>query len=149
MDIDLEECIERISNNGNLEDMHRLSEILEDTLEVLERENPQISKKYQMELYTMAYGKTLTRQMAEEIVSNMKPYRMRWTFEDTQQLQNQYGIDNIRNVDFFIVINSAYNDYRDLFGEDIENYIKFTIDFISDEDAKDGKVFTYFTTIPR
>ena len=149
MEIDIEDCIERISNNGNIEDMHRLSEILEDTLEVLERENPQISKKYQMELYTMAYGKILTRQMAEEIVSNMKPYRMRWTFEDTQALQNQYGIDNIRNADFFVVINSAYNDYRDLFGEDIENYIKFTIDFISDEDAKDGKVFTYFTTIPK
>lgn len=149
MEIDIEDCIERISNNGNIEDMHRLSEILEDTLEVLERENPQISKKYQMELYTMAYGKMLTRQMAEEIVSNMKPYRMRWTFEDTQALQNQYGIDNIRNADFFVVINSAYNDYRDLFGEDIENYIKFTIDFISDEDAKDGKVFTYFTTIPK
>ena len=149
MEIDIEDCIERISNNGNVEDMHRLSEILEDTLEMLERENPQISKKYQMELYTMAYGKMLTRQMAEEIVSNMKPYRMRWTFEDTQALQNQYGIDNIRNADFFVVINSAYNDYRDLFGEDIENYIKFTIDFISDEDAKDGKVFTYFTTIPK
>ena len=47
MEIDIEDCIERISNNGNIEDMHRLSEILEDTLEVLERENPQISKKYQ------------------------------------------------------------------------------------------------------
>ena len=45
------------------------------------------------------------------------------------------------------VINSAYNDYKDLLGEDVENYVRFTIDFIKDEDAKEGKVFKYFTQI--
>jgi len=46
-------------------------------------------------------------------------------------------------------MNSAYNDYNDLFNDDIESYVKFTIDFIEDEDAGNGKVFKYFTTIPR
>ena len=27
-------------------------------------------------------------------------------------------------------------------------YIKFTVDFIQDEDAKEDKVFIYFTKIP-
>lgn len=149
MELNIEECIERIVNNGKIEDMHRLSEILENTMEILERESPDTFKKYQMEIYGMAYGNVFTKEMAEEIVSNMRPYRMRWTIEDTKQIQNQYGIDNINPIDFYIVINSAYNDYRDLFGEDIENYIKFTIDFIQDEDASEDKVFLYFTTIPK
>ena len=46
-----------------------------------------------------------------------------------------------------MVINSAYNDYKDIFGEDIEGYARFTIDFIQDEDAKEGKIFKYFTQI--
>ena len=43
---------------------------------------------------------------------------------------------------------AGYNDYKDLFNEDIESYIRFTIDFIKDEDAKQDKVFLYYTTIP-
>jgi hypothetical protein len=47
------------------------------------------------------------------------------------------------------VINSAYNDFRDLFGDDIEKYIKYTMNFIQDEDAKPDKVFIYYTEIPQ
>ena len=85
--------------------------------------------------------------MAEEIISKMQPYHMRWTLEETREVQNQYGLDNIRDIDFWIVMNSAYNDYRDLFGDNIEMYARFSKDFIQDEDAKDGKVFLYFTSI--
>lgn len=147
--MDIEEIIQRVVDNGNVEDMHRLSDILEDTLEKIQKYDENCYKKYEMELYKMAYGETLNRQMAEEIVSKMRPYNMRWNYQDAKQIQEQYGLDNIRTVDFFVVINYAYNDYRDIFGEDIETYIKFALDFINDEDAKDGKVFLYFTTIPR
>ena len=100
-----------------------------------------------MELYKMAYGETLSREMAEHIVKKMRPYGIKWDLEQTRQIQEQYGIDNIRAIDFYVVLNSAFNDYNNLFGDDIERYIKFTIDFINDEDAKQGKVFKYFTTI--
>ena len=69
---------------------------------------------------------------------------MRWSYEETRNLQRQRGINDIDDNEFFVVINSAYNDYKDLFGEDLESYIRFTIDFIKDEDAKEGKVFKYF-----
>ena len=72
---------------------------------------------------------------------------MRWSFEETKNLQRQRGINDIDEPSFFTVINSAYNDYKDLLGEDVENYVRFTIDFIKDEDAKEGKVFKYFTQI--
>ena len=72
---------------------------------------------------------------------------MRWNLEETENVQRQRGIEDIPKADFFVVINSAYNDYKDIFGEDLEGYIRFTIDFIKDEDAKEGKVFKYFTEI--
>ena len=44
-------------------------------------------------------------------------------------------------------MNSAYNDYRDLFNDNIEMYVRYSRDFILDEDAKNNKVFKYFTQI--
>ena len=55
----------------------------------------------------------------------------------------------IRDIDFWIVLNSAFNDYRDLFEDNLEMYVKYAKDFIMDEDAKSNKVFKYFTIIPK
>lgn len=147
--MDIEEIIQTVVDTGNVEYMHALSDILEDVMEELEKYDRDCYKKQEMKLYRMAYGPHLTRELAEEIVNKMQPYGMHWTIQQTSQLQEQYGITNIKNTDFFVVMNSAYNDYHDIFEEDIEKYIKFTLDFIEDEDAKEGKVFTYFTQIPR
>lgn len=145
--MDIEEIIQTIVDNGKIEDMHTLSNILEDVLEEIEKYDKECYDKYVMELYKMAYGNVLNRQMAEEIVSKMRPYGKRWDIEETQQIQNQYGLNNIRSVDFFIVMNSSFNDFRNIFEDDIEKYIKFSVDFIQDEDAKPDKVFLYYTTI--
>ena len=147
--MDIEKIIERIVENGRIEDMEILSDILEDTMEEVAKYDKECFDKYLMKLYQMAYGNILNKEMAHEIVLNMKPYAERWSLEDTQKMQQDYGIDNIRPVDFYIVINSAYNDYKDLFNDEIEKYIKFTVDFIQDEDAKSDKVFLYYTTIPQ
>ena len=120
--------------------------MLEDTMEIIKEYDPDCYKEYEMKLYKMAYGMKLNKEMAEEIVSKMMPYRMRWSMEETKRMQQEYGVENIDYIDFFVVINSAFNDYRDLFGDNIENYVKYTVDFIQDEDAKQDKVFRYFTT---
>lgn len=145
--MDIEEIIQTIVDNGRIEDMHTLSDILEDVLEEIEKYDKECYDKYVMELYKMAYGNVLNRQMAEEIVSKMRPYGKRWDIEETQQIQNQYGLNDIRSVDFFIVMNSSFNDFRNIFEDDIEKYIKFSVDFIQDEDAKPDKIFLYYTTI--
>lgn len=146
--MDIEEIIQKVVDNGRIEDMEKLSDMLEDTMEIIEKYDKECYDKYLMELYKMAYGDILNIDMAEEIVSKMKPYGKRWSIQETEKIQDQYGIDDIRSADFFVVLNSAYNDYRDLFEDDMQKYIKFTMDFIQDEDAKPGKVFLYFTTIP-
>lgn len=145
--MDIEKIIQRIVDNGNVEDMHSLSDVLEDTMEILKKYDEKCFKKYELELYKMAYGNTLSKELAEEIVYYMRPTGKRWSMEETKKLQEQYGL-NVRDVDFYIVMNSAYNDYYDIFGENIDDYIKFSLDFINDEDAKQDKVFLYYTTIP-
>lgn len=149
MGIDLDEMIEKIIDNGNLDDMQTLSELLEDTMEIIKDYDKDCYKEMEMKLYKMAYGCNLNREMADEIVRNMQPNGMRWSIDETRNLQNQYGLGHIKDTDFYVVMNSAYNDYRDLFNDNVEDYMKFTLDFIQDEDAVNDKVFVYFTTIPR
>jgi hypothetical protein len=142
--LDIEEYIERIVDNGKIEDMETLSDLLEDTLEIIKDYDKECYKEMEMKLYKMAYGSHLNKSMAQDIVNKMRPYGMRWNIEETESMQKQRGLEDIPKADFFVVINSAYNDYKDIFGEDLEGYIRFTIDFIKDEDAKEGKVFKYF-----
>lgn len=142
--MDIEEYIEKIVDNGKIEDMQELSDMLEDTMEIIKDYDKECYKDFEMKLYKMAYGNHLNKSMAQDIVNKMRPYGMRWNIEETESLQRQRGIEDIPKADFFVVINSAYNDYKDIFGEDLEGYIRFTIDFIKDEDAKEGKVFKYF-----
>ncbi len=146
--MDIENVINEIVDSGNVEHMHNLSDILEDTLEIIQEYDEECYKKYEMELYKMAYGTKLSRELAEEIVHKMKPYGERWNIDETNNMQNQYELNNIRPIDFYVVINSAFNDYRDLFGDETNKYIEYTVRFIEDEDAKPDKVFLYFTTIP-
>jgi len=145
--LDIEEYIEKIVDNGKIEDMQELSDMLEDTMEIIKDYDKECYKDFEMKLYKMAYGSHLNKSMAEEIVHKMRPYGERFSFEETKNLQRQRGINDIDECEFYVVINSAYNDYKDLFNEDTESYIRFTIDFIKDEDAKEGKVFTYFTQV--
>ena len=146
--MDIEEYIEKIVDNGKIEDMEELSDMLEDTMEIIKDYDEKCYKDFEMKLYKMAYGNRLNKSMAEDIVNKMRPFGERWSFEETRNLQEQRGINDIDPIEFFVVLNSAYNDYKDIFSEDIDGYIRFTIDFIKDEDAKKDKVFIYYTEIP-
>lgn len=146
--MDIEEYIEKIINNGRLEDMENLSDMLEDTMEIIKDYDKECYKDFEMKLYKMAYGNKFNKKMAEEIVNKMRPYGEKWRYEDTKKIQEERGLMNISPDDFYIVMNSAYNDYNNLFHDNIEDYVRFTLDFIEDEDAKQDKVFLYYTTIP-
>ena len=145
--MDIEEYIEKIVDNGKIEDMQELSDMLEDTMEIIKDYDKECYKDFEMKLYKMAYGSHLNKSMAEDIVHKMRPFGERWSYEEAESIQRQRGINDIDTPSFYTVLNSAYNDYKDIFSEDVEGYIRFTIDFIKDEDAKEGKVFKYFTEI--
>lgn len=144
---EVKKMIQKIANDGNINEMEELSDILDEVICVIKDYDEQLYEKYKMELYRMAYGDKLNEEMAEKIVSKMRPYKQRWSLEETRNMQEEYGIMDIDEYDFFVVINSAFNDFRNLFEDNIDMYIRYTEDFINDEDAKEGKVFRYFTTI--
>lgn len=104
--MDIEEYIERIVDNGKIEDMETLSDLLEDTLEIIKDYDKECYKEMEMKLYTLAYGNHLNKSMAEEIVHKMRPYGERFSFEETKNLQRQRGINDIDECEFYVVLNS-------------------------------------------
>lgn len=145
----IKEYLERIIEKGDRKDMEELSDMLDKAIYKVKDCDPEWYEKKCMELYIMAYGKVLNEEMAKDIISKMEPYHMHWTLEQTIQVQVQNGLNNIRDIDFWVVMNSAYNDFHDLFEDNIDMYVKYTKNFILDKDGKEDKVFLYFTTIPK
>lgn len=144
----IEHYIRKIVDEGSRPEMENLSDILEEVINLIKDYDEQAYKKYEMSLYKMAYGEVLNEEMAENIIRKMQPYGMKWALNESEQIQRDYGLDNIRPVDFWIVMNQSFNDFRDVFEDRIETHVKYTNAFINDEDAKPGKVFLYFTEIP-
>ena len=145
---EIKEKKKKIVDDGSIEEMYNLSDMLDELAHTVKQFDENLYNKYKMELYKMAYGDVLTEKMAKEIISNMRPYGEKFSIEDSREIQDRFGMNNINDVDYWIVLNMSFNDYRDLFEDNIEMYARFTRDFIEDEDAKKGKVFRYFTQIP-
>lgn len=145
--MEIKKYVKKIVDDGNVEEMYDLTDLLSEVMEELCIYDKDLYEEYVLELYKMAYGLTLSKEMAEDIVHQMRPYGERWSFQQIRDIQNEYGL-NPRIEDLYVVMNSAYNDYKDIFNEDIQAYVKFAMDFINDEDAKKGKVFLYYTEIP-
>ena len=152
----IREYIDKIGENRKQEDMEELGDMLAELIYMTKESHHDIYEKYKMKLYTMAYGKVLTKEMAEEIVNNMLPYGEYWDMETTNSVKSQFGVKNISDIDFYVVMNKTYNDNKDTverFAQDetqqIQMYISLTNDFVNDIDAKEGKVFTYFMQIPK
>ena len=149
--MDIEEYIEKIIDNGKIEDMETLSDMLEDTMEIIKNYDKECYKKFEIKLYKMAFGNHLNKTLAEKIVKNMKPYGEKWTLEESKRIQEQFGMNDISSIDFFAVLNRNFNDSRDTAErftknpeEELEFYVCLTRDFIMDKDAKPDKVFNYF-----
>lgn len=114
--------------------------------EMLDSMEEEDKEWYDQKIYETVEGKVLTEARARTLINNMTPMGMKWELAETETLRND---QSIRPVDFWIVMNSAYNDYHDLFAENLDYYVKYTNNFIKDEDAVDDKVYYYFTMIPK
>lgn len=137
------EYIKKISENKKLEDMVKLGDILCETLYKVKSCDMGYYDEVKKELYIMAYGYSFTDEIAEKIVAEMTPYHVHWTKDQTTQVMRSQGL-NYNENDFFVVMNMAYNDYHELFDEDLDKYVRYARLFIDDADAKPHKVFDYF-----
>ena len=146
--------LERIIEKGSPEDMECLGELMIMAMDALKDYDEELYEKIEMKMYVMAYGYVLTEDMANKIIEEMRPVGKKWAIDQTTEVKNQYGLDKISDVDFYVTMNMAANDNRDTverFDETEEQrldmYVHLAKDFILDPDAKEGKVFRYFMKI--
>ena len=52
-------------------------------------------------------------------------------------------------IDFYVVANMIYNDYFDLVRDNEELALKMAKDWLSDEDAKENKLYCYWKHIAK
>lgn len=143
------EYIKKILASGDDHKHHEMLEYIECLLKKIEDEE----EKECMErwLYEISEGRILNEMKADKLISKMKPFGKKWELADTEniRLNSGPGYEDIRPVDFWIVMNSAYNDYNDIFNDTVDYYARFSKDFIKDPDAVEDKVYYYFTMIPK
>ena len=94
-------------------------------------------------LYEMAYGKVLSKEMAEKWVKNMHPRGEHWTHEETTQAMHNLGY-SLDPTEFFVVANMMYNDYYDLVKDNESLALELAEDWLEDEDAKECKLYEYW-----
>lgn len=142
--MEIERYIRKIVNDGDRQEMEELSDILVEVVDIIKKYDEDCYDEYKMKLHKMAYGNEIPLEVAEDIVHKMRPEGQRWSINETEQMQRDYGLDNINPVSFYLVMNQGFNDYRDVFGDSLDTYIRYTKAFICDEDAKPNKVLNYF-----
>ena len=143
-----EKYMKQIIQGKNEEAMDALGEVFNKAMDYIEECDEDMYEALEKKLYVAIYGKKINEKMAEKIIMNMKPYHMKWSLDEVKSVMRSNGI-NLDDIDFWVVMNMAWNDYHELFEDDIDKYIKYSEMFINDDDAKEGKVFTYFTSIPK
>ena len=142
------ELINKIVDSEDKSKMYEMQDVFEDLLYALKEHHEKMYHKYKMCLYKIAYGETLNEEMAKDIVEDMQPYGEHWNMQQTSDVLKSHNL-NVNDIDFYVVMNMAYNDYHELFDENLESYVNYSKLFIQDDDSKDNKVFLYFTTIPK
>lgn len=148
--MDIEKIIQVIVDNGRLEDMRELSDMLEDTIEDVQQCHPEKFEEYQMQLYEMAYGEILCDELKIEWVKNMRP-EARWNIEEIQDIYSRYAIE-MPLYSFFVIMNMLYSDLGRALGEvnnndSLTRYIQATKDWYFDEDARntqEAKLYNYW-----
>ena len=146
--MEIRDYIEKIAAGKDLNEMVKLGDMLEDAMLRIKKYDEDEYNEMEVCLYEMVYGKTLTKDMAEDWVENMNPAG-KWDFVTTSAVRKQHGVSNIDDVSFFVVMNMLYSDMSDVLGdgedaESLDLYIQATKDWLHDEDVPDDKLYNYW-----
>lgn len=132
--------------DSSKEQMEEVTCIINNLFEDLKNNHIDVYNKYILQLEDITYR--ISEEKAKEIVKAMRPYGEKWDFDKVKELVEYNGIENYF-VEYYLVLNMAYNDYYDLAKSvDKENdtnfYFQLAKNFINDRDAKPHKVAKYF-----
>ena len=138
--------IEKIGESKDTAKMEILGDMLEELIYDLKEAHHEEYEKYKSELYELAFGKKISKEIAEKWVNEMKPVGEHWAMEQTTAAMNSLGY-SFDPVDFYVVSNMMVNDYNDLVKDDEELALKLAHDWLSDVDAKEDKLYCYWKHI--
>ena len=144
----IKKYIEKIGESKEVEKMNELGDMLEELIDSLEESHHEEYEMYKEELYELAYGKKVNKDMAIEWVSEMKPVGEHWTMEQTDAAMQSLGY-TLDSIDFYTVSNMMYNDYNDLVKDNEELALKLAYDWLNDEDSTDNKLYCYWKHIKK
>lgn len=144
----IKEMLAKIIDKGNIEDMYKINDMLDNLICDLKEQKPKLYKEYKKELYELAYGNVILEDKAIEIVKNMKPNGEHYSLEYAKDIKENYNI-KYSVSDVYLVINSLYNDYHDLLEDNDEMYAKMTKLWLNDSDSVEDKVYVYFMNIAK
>jgi hypothetical protein len=128
--------------------MNRLGDMLAEIICDFKNSHPDMYYKYKMELYELLNGQKLTEDKAGEWIRSMRPLGMHWTLEQTNEVHKEHKLE-VDKIDFWAMMNAMYNDYHDIFQDNVETYISLAKDFICDEDAEPNKTYIYWKNIAK
>ena len=143
------EYIDKIINSDSVEQMHDLKDVLIDSIDFIYKTDENKYHEIEDTLFEIVDGDSIKFPEAVEIVKNMKPFGMHWEFNQTEKIRQESGFDDIKPTHFFLVMNQGYNDYYDIWRDNLDAYIDYADCFINDEDAIKNKVDVYFKVIPK
>lgn len=140
--------ISKIVEGKDLDEMVKLSDMLEEAMMRLKQYDKDGYEDMEICLYEMAYGKVLTKELAEDWVDNMEP-ASKWDYDTTSTVRKQHNIIDIDEISFYVVMNMLYSDMSDVLGdgnsaESLNSYIQATKDWLHDEDVADDKLYNYW-----
>ena len=144
----VKEYVSKIVEGGNKEQMKELSDMLEETMHKLKEYDEEFYMEEKMELYEMAYGKTLSEDMAIEWVANMVPVHEYWTIEQTTAKMKELGY-NLDRIQYYTVANMMINDYHETLKDNPEVALKMANEWLKDADAVDNKLYEYWKYIAK
>lgn len=136
--------IDNIMKSGDSKKEEHLKEIFIDLIYSLKEHYHDKYEHYESCLYELANGKVINDDLRDKILIKIGCH---WNIEETEKVRLQYNYNDILPNDFSVVMNMAYSDYKDVFGDNLDMYARFSRNFIKDEDAKEGKVYLYFRNI--
>lgn len=113
--------------------------------EVKETE-PKLYQHIECELYESAYGKVISKEMADDWVKKMRPVGLHWTIDETNEAMRSLGY-SCDPIEFYVVANMMYNDYYNLVKDDESMALKLAYSWLKDEDSKDHKLYIYWKNI--
>lgn len=138
--------ISKLKGRADKADICALAEVSEMLIDKIKEVDTKLYECAEDILYEAYYGKKLTKELAEKLIHKMKPHGMKWTLEQTNEVMKNYGL-GLNEIDFWYVMNMAYNDYSEMFGDNVDEYVKFSKLFIEDVDGGEDKVYLYATKI--